>query len=102
VNKELVIWLSILTASVSFTVTETKLFSPLRVWITRQSNFLGHLINCGYCTGHWIAFILVAAYQPRLFHIHGLTDYFFTALVIAWLGGVQWAIMCWLMKITGK
>jgi hypothetical protein len=29
-------------------------------------------------------------------------DYFLTALVIAWLGGMQWIIMCLLMQKAGK
>jgi len=97
-----IIYLSVVTASILFTVTETKLFLPIREWIKKQNNFLGELLSCGYCFGHWLAFALVAIYRPRLFEFWWLLDYFLTALVIAWLAGFQWAVMCWVMKNTGK
>ena len=97
-----VILLSIVTASISFTVAEMKLFAPFREWIKRKSSLFGELFSCGYCFGHWIAFILVAIYRPRLFQFWWLLDYFLTALVVAWLAAVQWIIMCWLFAKTGK
>ncbi|MCP4373235.1 MAG: DUF1360 domain-containing protein [Deltaproteobacteria bacterium] len=97
-----VIYLSIVTASISFTVTETKLFMPVREWVKRKNSFLGELFSCGYCFGHWVAFILVAIYQPKLFELWWLLDYFLTALIIAWLSAFQWSLMCWLMEKTGK
>jgi len=98
----LVIYLSVVTAAVSFTVTETKLFKGFREWLKRKSSFLGDLISCGYCFGHWVAFALVAVYKPKLFESWRLLDYFLTAIVIAWLAGIQWAAMCWLMDKAGK
>jgi hypothetical protein len=96
-----VIYLSIVTASISFTVTETKIFKPLREWLKKKSSFLEDLFSCGYCLGHWVAFVLVAIYKPKLFEFWWLLDYFLTAIVIAWLSGIQWALMCWLMEKTG-
>jgi len=95
-------FLSIVTASVSFTVTETKLFKPLRDWIAGKNSFFGKLLNCGYCFCHWAALILVIIYKPRLFEFLWLLDYFLTALVIAWLGAAQWIVMCWLIEKNGK
>lgn len=99
---EEVIYLSLVTSSISFTVTETKLFKPAREWVKFRSSFFGELISCGFCFGHWVTFGLVAFYQPRLFHSWWLLDYFLTALVIAWLAGFQWVIMCLLMEKAGK
>jgi hypothetical protein len=96
------IYLSLITASISFAVTETKLFLPLRNWVKGKSAFMGELVSCGFCFGHWVAFALVAIYQPRLFQEWWLLDYLLTALVIAWLSGFQWAMMCWLMNRAGK
>jgi hypothetical protein len=93
-----IVLLSLVTASMSFTVTETKVFASLREWTKVRSRFVGELISCGYCFGHWIAFALVAVFQPRLFQSWWLLDYFLTALVIAWLAAFQWIMMCWLMK----
>jgi hypothetical protein len=99
---EKVIYLSLVTASISFTVTETKLFSPLREWVHGRSKFFGELVSCGYCLGHWVAFALVVIYRPKLFDSWWLPDYFLMALIIAWLGGFQWALMCWVMERAGK
>lgn len=99
---EQVILLSIVAASMSFSVAETKLFAQLREWVKMRSGFFGELASCGYCLGHWVAFVLVALYRPRLFHWWWLLDYFLSALVIAWLAAFQWALMCWLMTKTDK
>ena len=97
-----VIWLSVVTASVSFTLAASKLFLPFREWLERRSAWLGHLFACGYCLGHWVAFALVAVFQHRLFETWWLLAYFLTALVIAWLSAFQWALMCLLMEKAGK
>ncbi len=103
-NNEIVnvIYLSLVAASISFTVTETKVFKPLREWTKSKSSLLGGLTSCGYCFAHWVAFVLVAIYQPKLSESWWLLDYFFTALVIAWLSAFQWVLMCWLMKNADK
>lgn len=97
-----VIFLSFVTASIAFTVSETKLVLPLREWVRGRSAALGALLSCGYCFGHWVAFALVAVYRPRLFHAWLPLDYLLTALTIAWLGALQSIVMCWLMQKTGK
>ncbi|OGW36646.1 MAG: hypothetical protein A2X58_09380 [Nitrospirae bacterium GWC2_56_14] len=99
---ETVFYLSLVTASISFTITEMKLFLLFRQWAKERNSFLGELISCGYCFGHWVAFALVAVYRPKLFDAWSLLDYFLTALVIAWLAGLQWAVLCLLMEKTGK
>ena len=99
---EKVIYLSLVTASISFTVTETKLFLPLRDWVKGKNAFMGDLVSCGYCFGHWVAFVLVAIYRPILIESLWFLDYFLTALVVAWIAGAQWAWICWLMTKAGK
>jgi hypothetical protein len=99
---EKIIYLSLVTASISFSVTETKLALPLRDWVKKKNYFLGELISCSYCFGHWVALALVVLYQPRLFEFWWPLDYFLTALLIAWLGSFQWAVMCYLMEKAGK
>jgi len=97
-----VVYLSFVTASISFAVTESKLFSQAREWVKKRNAFLGELISCSYCFGHWVAFALVAIYRLRLFGGWWLLDYFLASLVIAWLAAFQWVVMCWLMEKTGK
>ena len=99
---ENVIFLSIVTASISFAVTETQVLLPFREWLRVKNSLIGDLLSCGYCLGHWIALALVVIYRPRIFESWWLVDYFLTALVIAWLGAFQWILLCWLMDRVGK
>lgn len=96
------ILISIVTASISFTVTESKLFKTFREFIKRKSNFFGELVSCGYCFGHWIAFSIVILYDFNVFNTNLIVDYFFTGLIIAWLSAIQWLLMYLLMIKAGK
>jgi hypothetical protein len=97
-----ILLLSFVTGSISFTVAEAKIFRPFREWLLSKNQFLGSLFSCGYCLGHWVAFILVTIYQPRMFQAWWLLDYFLTGLTIAWLGALQWVVMCLLVARAGK
>lgn len=97
-----VVGFSLVTASISFTLAEAKLFGPWREWIARRSTLLGELFACGYCVGHWVALVMVAAFRPRLFEIWWLADYLMTMLAIAWLAAFQWATLCVLLEKVGK
>ena len=97
-----VLWLSAANASIAFTVAETRLFASFRGWARARVPLLGELVACGYCLGHWTAFVLVAVYRPRLLHAWLPLDYFLTALVVAWLGAFQWVTLCWLSAQSGK
>jgi hypothetical protein len=95
-------YFSLAAASISFTISETKLFKPFRGWIKSRSRFLGELFSCGYCLGHWVSFALAALYRPRIFYLWQPLDYFLTALVIAWLAAFQWIVLALLMEKAGK
>ncbi len=97
-----VVYLSLVTASISFTVTEMKIFKPFRERVKVKSLFFGGLVSCGYCFGHWVAFGLVAIYRPRLFDAWWPLDYLLTALAVAWLAAFQWALLCWIMEKSAK
>jgi hypothetical protein len=89
-------------ASISFLVSESKLFMPLQDWAKKKLAYLGEFLWCGYCLDHWVAFGLVAIYQPKLFNSWWLLDHFLTALVIPWVGVFQWICLCWLMEKAEK
>lgn len=94
--------LSVVVASVSFTVAEARLFSPARRWFQAKAPLLGELLSCGYCLSHWVALILVVVFRPRPTVSWWLLDYFFAVLILAWIGSFQWAMMCWLLDKAGK
>lgn len=97
-----VVILSLAVASISFLVTETKLLLPLREWVKRKNRFLGELLSCGYCFGHWVALAGVGLYRPRLLDAWGPVDFILTVFILAWLAGFQWALMCLVMEKAGK
>jgi len=99
---EKVVYLSFVTALISFTVAEAKLFLPLRERVKKRNSHLAELLSCGYCLGHWVAFGSVAIYRAKLFEFWWLLDYLLTALVISWLSTFQWILLCWLMEKAGK
>lgn len=101
-DLERVVLLSLVTASVAFTLSEAVLLKGLRERVAAWSPWWGKLLSCGYCQGHWVAFGLVAIYRPRLFEAWWLLDYLLTALVIAWLAAFQWAALCWLVEKADK
>lgn len=92
--------LSLICASIAYTVSEQEIFRPVREWTKKKTAWIHKLISCGYCLGHWVAFGLVFVYRPRVVHsTFPLADYFFTALLIAWLSGFQWRAMVFCGKI---
>jgi hypothetical protein len=97
-----IICISLATAAVSFTISDTALIEPLRGWIKKKIRFFGKLVSCDYCLGFWISFVMVVILKPKFFHHWWLLDYFLTVLVIAWLSGFQSVLMCFLRNITEK
>jgi hypothetical protein len=95
--------LSMATACLSFTISESALMRPFRVWAATRGPGLEKLVCCGYCLGHWIALPLVLVYDPGLV-ASGIAflDLLVTVLCVAWLAGAQWAVMCGFMAWIGK
>jgi len=99
---ELTVYLSMVTAALSFLAAESSVFAPVREWAAKKHALLGKLASCCYCLGHWVAFILAALYKPRLFELWWLLDYVLTALAVAWLAAFQSMLLCVLMNAGEK
>jgi hypothetical protein len=97
-----VLFLSIVSASLSFTISETKIFRPLRWYLMRLSSFLGDLVCCGYCLGFWFSCLLCLIHQPTLINKYHILDLILTYFIVAWLSGLQWAFMNLLMVAIKK
>jgi len=65
----LLIWIILIISveAVTEIVTSSNIFLSLREWIYLKSDFLGKLIQCGYCTSVWIS-AMVAWAAPTPFH----------------------------------
>lgn len=75
--------LAFAVSAISMTISKTKVFRPVRQWIQARSQWLGELVNCPYCTIHWVAFAAVALYRPIVV-VSGLRvlDLFVSAFVV--------------------
>lgn len=93
--------LSMVTACISYTVTEAAVFRSFRSWI-EPKKFVGKLFHCGYCFGFWVAVVMESVFHVNLFNTWFYLDCFLAVLVIAWLSGFQWITMCCLMKFAEK
>lgn len=56
-EKFLILTLAI--ASVSFTVTVTGIFKPVREKVGKIHSKIDELLHCPYCFGHWVTFATV-------------------------------------------
>jgi hypothetical protein len=52
-------------STMSVTLSKAGVFAPLRQIIKSRSKWLGKLLDCHYCTSHWMALAVVAVFQPR-------------------------------------
>lgn len=67
--------LSFAAASISFTITQTELFVPVRNLANKIGHMTGYLFHCFYCMSHWVVFAGVLIYQPVIVSSgHILTD----------------------------
>ena len=52
------VMLGLATATVSVTISQSKLFAPVRDKVSAGRPWLGELVSCPYCLGHWVAWCL--------------------------------------------
>lgn len=80
--------LAVATSAISLTLAMSKMFYRPRGWVVRHSSFLGELVNCHYCTAHWVALGLCALYQPTPLQAWWPAD-----LVVGWFSTVGLAAL---------
>ena len=58
------VYLSLATATVSVTVSQTEIFKPVRDYVNNKIKWLHYLVTCSYCMCHWVAgaLVLVTSY----------------------------------------
>lgn len=87
------ILLSMVVASVSFSISHTQLLEKQRKRVWYRNKFIPELLSCCYCLGHWVAMPVLLIVPVRLFGIAWPLDYILTWLVIGWIAGLQSLIM---------
>jgi hypothetical protein len=61
-----VIVLGVATGAISLVLTKSKMFEPMHAWLEKHNTFLSNLLDCPWCTSHWVALFFVLIYRPLL------------------------------------
>ena len=75
-----VLVLGIATGAISLVITKASIFNPMHDWLEKHIPFLGALLDCPWCTSHWIALFFTLAYRP---------------LLLDWTGRPAWQMESW-------
>lgn len=80
------------TAAVSMTLSKSALFAPIRQSLSESASrpmvFLGRLLECPYCTSHWVALYLVGMTNIRFVHGWPVVDLFVTTMAVVALAAI--------------
>lgn len=93
-NLIYILAVSLVAAAISFTVTITSIFEPLRDWMFEKSKFFGKLFSCPWCFGHYVVAVILGIDYfnegGNLFSIFGnsVMDFLFTLFLIMGLIGI--------------
>lgn len=78
--------ISFAAASISYTITQTELFVPIRNLANKMGHMIGYLFHCFYCMGHWVIIIAVLIYKPIIINSgHMVVDLIVTGFFIVTL-----------------
>jgi hypothetical protein len=84
-------------AAISITITRSNLFERARD-LTAGCPFLYDLVTCPYCFSHWVAFVMVAVWQPRFTDCgYVVIDLGISAFALIMLTGLVWGAF---LKLT--
>lgn len=65
--------IAVAASSISYTITQTELFVPVRAWTQKLGHMIGYLFTCFYCMSHWVVLAGVLIYKPVLINSGYLT-----------------------------
>ena len=107
-NLMILILLSFVAAGVSVTISWSRFFSPLRIWLdAHQFEFLANLIYCHYCLGHWVAlfFLLLCpafAIQCSFFVCTWIVNYFLLVTMTSFISTILLILIYHLKNLEGE
>lgn len=81
--------ISLAISAISYTISRTEIFKPIRKLICSRLNWLGKLISCPYCLSHWVSFgMIFYFYKTISFEVFILT-FAMVALSAIWTGMIS-------------
>lgn len=110
-NSAAALWMcmviAVAAASISYTITMTELFAPVRAWTQKLGHMIGYLFTCFYCMSHWVVIAAVLIYQPRLIQSGSLVcdlivSTFFTITISALACGLLFRVFLTAMAMKLK
>lgn len=110
-NSAAALWMCVViavaAASISYTITMTELFAPVRAWTQKLGHMIGYLFTCFYCMSHWVVIAAVLIYQPRLIQSGSLVcdlivSTFFTITISALACGLLFRVFLTAMAMKLK
>jgi len=61
-----IVVLGIATGAISLALTKSAVFNCMHDWLEKHIPFLGEMLNCPWCTSHWVALFFTLIYRPLL------------------------------------
>lgn len=80
--------LGIATGAISLLLTKSAVFNFLHEWLEKHTPFLGEMLNCTWCTSHWVALLFVLIYRPRLVYVFAPLDYLVSVMVLVFISAL--------------
>lgn len=99
--------IAIAASSISYSITHTELFSPLRSWSQKLGHMIEYLFSCFYCMSHWVVFAGILIYRPVLISseylvVDLLVSAFFTIAISAFISGFIFKVFLTAMAMKIK
>lgn len=84
-----ILLISLAISSISYTISRTEIFKPLRKFICNKFNWLGKLISCPYCLSHWVSFIITIYIYKYISLEVIILSFSMIALSAIWIGMIS-------------
>lgn len=99
--------IAVAASSISYTITQTELFIPVRSWSQKLGHMIGYLFSCFYCMSHWVIFVGILIYKPVLISsgylvVDLLVSAFFTITIAAFICGFIFKVFLTAMAMKIK
>ena len=83
-----VLIIGIATGAISLLLTKSAVFNFLHDWLEKHIPFVGKILDCTWCTSHWVALFFVLIYRPRLLNVFAPVDYLVSIFVLVFIGSL--------------
>lgn len=83
--------LAAISTSISFTVTVTGIFKPLREFLSPYHTKIEELLHCPFCFGTWVTFAVVALAPNMILPIatNSIINFFLNSFAITGIMGIM-------------